>query len=70
MTNDLLSVSTLCDMFPGIFNPNTLAYWRANGMGPRYARIGRRIFYSRTDIEAWMNSQFVDAGARGAEATR
>lgn len=37
---------------------NTLAYWRHIGYGPKWAKIGRRVFYRRSDIEAWIDAQF------------
>lgn len=32
----------------------SLARWRATGEGPRFYRMGRRIRYARSDIEAWL----------------
>lgn len=37
----------------------TLRRWRRAGYGPRSATFGRRVFYRRTDVEAWINDQFV-----------
>lgn len=36
---------------------NTLADWRKKGKGPRYFKFGRRVFYRRSDIEAWIAEQ-------------
>jgi predicted DNA-binding transcriptional regulator AlpA len=33
--------------------PSTLAKWRCQGRGPRFARLGRRIAYSRRELEEW-----------------
>ncbi len=33
---------------------NTLAAWRCAGVGPRFMKIGRRIKYRASDVEAWM----------------
>jgi hypothetical protein len=38
---------------------NTLEKWRCTGQGPRFVRVGRRIFYRRSDIEAWLTSRTV-----------
>jgi predicted DNA-binding transcriptional regulator AlpA len=36
----------------------TLRYWRHIGTGPRSARLGRRVVYRRSDVEAWIAAQF------------
>jgi predicted DNA-binding transcriptional regulator AlpA len=33
---------------------NTLEKWRVRGEGPTYVKIGRRIAYHPTDVEAWL----------------
>jgi len=37
--------------------PTTLATWRAAKRGPAYHKLGRQIFYSRADLEAWIASR-------------
>jgi hypothetical protein len=32
----------------------TLATWRCKGGGPRYIKLGRRILYRETDLQAWV----------------
>ena len=34
----------------------TLQKWRVEGRGPRFLKVGRRVFYRRSDIEAWLES--------------
>ncbi|WCB45741.1 helix-turn-helix transcriptional regulator [Nitratidesulfovibrio vulgaris] len=34
--------------------PATLRQWRSNGKGPAYHKKERRIFYKRSDLDAWM----------------
>lgn len=29
---------------------------RSIGGGPRYAKVGRRVIYSRNDLDAWLTS--------------
>ena len=36
---------------------NTLAKWRLTGAGPRYIKLGRRVVYRQSDIEAWVAGQ-------------
>jgi hypothetical protein len=37
--------------------PSTLATWRSAKKGPAYYKVGRRVFYSRADLEAWIASR-------------
>jgi DNA-binding transcriptional MerR regulator len=39
----------------------TLRYWRHLGTGPRSFRLGRRVVYQLTDLEAWIAAQRGDA---------
>lgn len=36
----------------------TLRYWRKTGIGPKAARMGRRVVYREADLEAWIDAQF------------
>jgi len=37
---------------------NTLAYWRRNGQGPAYFRLGpRKIAYLNSDVERWLEKR-------------
>jgi hypothetical protein len=35
----------------------TLAKWRVYGIGPRWAKWGRSIYYERADLDAWIDGQ-------------
>ena len=37
--------------------PGTLANYRYTGTGPRFHRIGRRIYYLGADLNTWMAAQ-------------
>lgn len=39
--------------------PQTLPVWRSQGKGPAYLKLGRRVFYRRADILAWMEAQVI-----------
>lgn len=41
----------------------TLQWWRTTGRGPRYVKIGRKVYYRRADLDA-----FIAAGEREPEA--
>lgn len=45
----------------------TLRYWRANDEGPRSFKIGRRVVYRRSEIDAWFAQQEA-ATSRGGDA--
>ena len=35
----------------------TLEKWRVEGTGPPFLKLGRRVLYSRADLEAWLLSR-------------
>ena len=35
--------------------PKTLAMWTMQGKGPKSVRVGGRIFYFKTDLDAFIN---------------
>lgn len=37
-------------------HPNTLANMRNNGKGPNYYRIGTKILYKKTDLDAYLET--------------
>lgn len=43
-----------------------LAQWRHRNTGPAFIRIGRRIGYHGTDLNAYLNAQRVDPNAVAA----
>lgn len=41
----------------------TLRWWRHQGdVGPRSAKLGRRVVYREADVLAWIDEQFEKAG--------
>ncbi|GAA3811005.1 helix-turn-helix domain-containing protein [Nocardioides panacisoli] len=36
----------------------TLRFWRHKGIGPRSAKLGRRIVYRQSDLDAFVEAQF------------
>jgi hypothetical protein len=49
-------------------NECTMAAWRSRGGGPAFFKIGRRAFYSRTDIDAWIAAQRRESVPKGEGA--
>jgi predicted DNA-binding transcriptional regulator AlpA len=43
---DLLRLST-----------RTLERYRVEGLGPKFAKLGRRVVYRRSEIDAWANAR-------------
>lgn len=35
-------------------SPETVRFWRHVGKGPRSFKIGRRVLYARSDVEAYV----------------
>ncbi len=53
--NDLIPASEMKNLVPG----TTDQYWatrRYLGDGPTFCKLGRRVFYRRADIEAWIEA--------------
>ncbi|WP_340540410.1 helix-turn-helix transcriptional regulator [Nocardioides sp. GXZ039] len=44
----------------------TLYDWRYKGTGPKSAKIGGKIAYRESDIDAWLEAQFAKAVGDGA----
>lgn len=34
----------------------TLQWWRAKGRGPKYVKLGRKVYYRRSDLEAFISA--------------
>lgn len=49
---DLLNIDELAS-YLGV-KPRTVIEWRARGIGPHRIRVGRRTFFRRSDVAAWL----------------
>ena len=36
---------------------STLRFWRWQGRGPAYVKVGRKVLYSRNAIEQWLSDR-------------
>jgi excisionase family DNA binding protein len=54
---DLLTIPELAEHL-GV-PVKTVRYWRAHQYGPPSARLGKRVFYRRDQVQAWVDSLFV-----------
>ncbi len=60
--NDLLPPENASAVL-GDVPASTMAWWRSTGRGPKYIKIGRKVVYRRSDLDA-----FIKAGERQPEA--
>jgi hypothetical protein len=44
--------------------PQTMAAWRCDNRGPEYVKVGRRVFYRRSSISAFLAACIVSPGAK------
>ena len=54
-TDDLVARADLADEFG--LKVDTLRRWAADGRGPAWIKLGRKVFYRRSAIAAWVKSQ-------------
>jgi hypothetical protein len=43
---------------------STAAHWRNEGRGPRYIKIGPRVFYQGNALNEWLRANTVDPAAQ------
>ena len=55
MTNELLTPAELANEWG--MKTTTLANWRSAGDGPKFTKIGGKVFYRRQDIQAYIASR-------------
>ncbi len=48
-----LTPEQLSERFARRISTRTLANWRCSGTGPKFTRIGGRIAYPVSEVEAW-----------------
>ena len=47
---------------PGLLvlgRPSTLAHWRSEGRGPVYIKLGSRVGYRGSDLNAWLAARTI-----------
>lgn len=57
MSVGLLSEDELAVMID--VKPQTLQTWRVQKTGPDFVKLGKAVFYRRSDVEAWIASNVV-----------
>lgn len=58
ITSDLLTTEEVAALTRK--SPATIRWLKDTGQGPRCGKLGRRVVYRRTDVEAWIASAFED----------
>lgn len=48
----------------GGISPETLATWASRGGGPRFIKIGSRVFYLQSDLDAFIEARRVSFSAQ------
>ena len=48
----------------------TLRYWRSEGKGPRYRKVGQLVRYAPSDVNDWLNTRPSGGEGFSAEASR
>lgn len=57
MEDRLLTMSETAELLRS--NIDTLRWWRAKGdIGPKSAKLGRRVVYRESDVLAWIDAKF------------
>lgn len=55
MDTDLIPAAQMKHHIPGTTDQSWAAM-RHKGTGPRYVKLGRRVYYRRADIDAWIEA--------------
>jgi hypothetical protein len=55
MAQNLLTPKQLAVMLS--VNPNTLAKWRLQEIGPKFVKIQRHVRYAANDVDRWTNER-------------
>ena len=60
---DLIPDDQMDDIF--LNSKITRSRWRRCGLGPKFVKIGRRIFYRRSELELWLSANGVQSSSEG-----
>ena len=47
--------------------PATVRYWRHIGYGPKGRKIGRRVLYEASEVQAWLDLRTAEDHSRQAD---
>jgi predicted DNA-binding transcriptional regulator AlpA len=66
MTNDLLNEQEAAPLLR--LKIKTLQTWRTLKKGPRFVRVGRLVFYPRSELEQFLTNSLVETARPGRDA--
>lgn len=55
-----IGAATYLELIGACFTAGTLMTWRCLGKGPRFRRIGRKVFYTKDDLDQFAKGQIVE----------
>ncbi len=58
-----LTPADVVKRYNGQLSLGTLANWRCQGAGPKYLKLGGKIFYPANELEAWENARTAQSTA-------
>lgn len=61
LESDLITTAEAAQFFRHR-NRSTLDHWRSTGTGPAYYKVGRLVFYRRSDLSAYVESRRREPG--------
>lgn len=61
MSDPLLTTEEVAMYFRTV--PATVRYWRHIGKGPRSFKVGRRVLYRESDVNAWADQEYASTSA-------
>ncbi len=70
LDDPLLTPEAASAYFGGVPTPKTLEYYRANGVGPNFIKLARRIYYRRSALDAYLDrcTRVMKPGSGAADA--
>ena len=63
--NYLLTTQQAREYSGNVASISAFNIWRMLGKGPKYLKIGNRVFYRPSDIDSWLESSVIDPSQRG-----
>lgn len=58
-----LTPADVVKRYSGQLSLGTLANWRCQGIGPKYLKLGGKVFYPANELEAWENARTAQSTA-------